>query len=131
MEHRSRRVRRLADSELGSVTAETAVVVPVLAAFALCLCWLVSLGITQVQLVDAARDGARAVARGEESAGVEAHVRRSLPQARLSIARGDELATVSVEADVDAPTWLLVPLPSVTLRAESSVLDEGDPDAAQ
>jgi hypothetical protein len=122
--------RRGRDREAGSVTAETAVVTPVIAAFALCLCWLVSLGIAQVQLVDAARDGARAVARGERDSDVQAHVQRSAPEgARTWIDREEELVTVSVTADLSAPRWLLVPLPTVTLRAESSVLSEEQPDA--
>jgi TadE-like protein len=115
--------------EDGSVTAETAVVTPVVAAFALCLCWLVSLGIAQVQLVDAARDGAREVARGERVSDVEARVHRSAPGAHTTIVREDELVSVSVVADVESPPWLLVPLPTVTLRAESSVLSEEDADA--
>jgi hypothetical protein len=82
-----------------------------------------------VQLVDAARDGARAIARGEETGDVEAHVQRSAPGARTTIDQENELVSVSVVADVEAPPWLLVPLPTVTLRAESSVLSEEDADA--
>ena len=53
-------------NETGAVTAEAAVVLPVLVLFALGLAWLVALGATQVRALDAARETARALARGED-----------------------------------------------------------------
>ncbi len=44
-----------------TVTAETVMVLPLLVAVALGLAWLVSLGATQVRVVDAAREVARSV----------------------------------------------------------------------
>ena len=115
-------------AEQGSVTAETAVVMPLLSSFVLCLCWLLSLGIAQVRVVDAARDGARAYARGEAAASVADHVQRSAPGSRAEVSESDELVTVTVTREVAPPGWLLVPFPSVTLRGKASVLDE-DADA--
>ena len=111
-------------TERGSVTAETAVVMPLLAGFVLCLCWLLSLGIAQVRVVDAARDGARAYARGEVAGRVADHVQSTAPGSRAEVSGSNGLVTVTVTREVAAPGWLLVPFPPVTLRAEASVLDE-------
>jgi hypothetical protein len=54
--------------EGGAVTAETAMALPLIAIFALSMAWLVSIGITDVRAIDAARETARAAAR-EDSAG--------------------------------------------------------------
>ena len=50
--------------ERGMVTAETATIAPFLMVVVLLLMWVVSLGITQVRLVDASREAARVMARG-------------------------------------------------------------------
>ena len=59
-----------ASRQRGVVTAETAMVLPLLAMVALGLGWLLALAATQVRVVDAARETARAAARddGETSA---------------------------------------------------------------
>ncbi|MEB8343535.1 TadE family type IV pilus minor pilin, partial [Streptomyces endophyticus] len=49
----------------GFVTAEAAVVLPVLVAFTMALVWVVLAASAQIRCVDAARAGARAVARQE------------------------------------------------------------------
>ena len=46
--------------ETGAVTAETAVALPLIAVFTLSMAWLVSIGITDVRALDAARETARA-----------------------------------------------------------------------
>jgi hypothetical protein len=102
------------------------VVLPLLAVFALCLCWLLSLGIAHVRVVDAARDGARALARGEASDRVAQHVQRAAPGARAEVSHSGEMATVLVTREVTAPGWLLMPFPDVELRARAAVLAEGD-----
>jgi len=56
------------------VTAETALVLPVLVCVAVGLAWLVVLGAAQVRCVDAAREVARLSARGESAATVAAAV---------------------------------------------------------
>ncbi len=79
------------------VTAELAVLVPFALAFVLLLVWLVSLGVAQVRLVDAAREGARAVARGTPVEEADALVRRLAPPgAEVTVRRGDD-GTVEVE----------------------------------
>ena len=68
-----------AGRERGMVTAEMAVLAPFGVAFGLLLLWIVSLGFTQVQLVDAAREAARLVARGEPVAAASDVARRHAP----------------------------------------------------
>ena len=51
--------------ERGAVTAEAALVLPVLVATTLGLVWLLALAVGQVRVVDAARETARAAARGD------------------------------------------------------------------
>lgn len=119
--------RRAADED-GTVTAEAAVVLPIVAAFALTMMWLLTIGIAKVETVDAARDAARAIARGDDPAAVVAAASRiAPPNAVISIDEGvDGLVTVTVAVDVQPPGWLLAPLPSVTLGSAASTLSEGE-----
>ncbi len=110
--------------EDGSVTAEAAVVIPTLVAVVLSLCWLVALGIAQIQVVDAARDAARRAARGDDPATLQQHVQRTAPGAELSVSGSDDQVRAHVRATVGAPGWLVVPLPTVTLEATSTVIRE-------
>ena len=107
------------------VTAETAVVLPVVAAFTLAMAYLVSLGIDQVRLVDASRDAARALAAGASVDIAERQADRTAPgRPDLQVRRRAGLVEVTVSSTVDAPSWLLVPLPSATLTAHASVRAE-------
>jgi len=107
------------------VTAESAAVLPVLCAVALALLWMVSVGIAQVRVVDAARDAARAVASGSpDRVAVAAAHRTAGADATVSIVHRDGLVVVTVIQRAAAPGWLPVPLPSVKIRAASEVDDE-------
>ncbi|KQY60568.1 hypothetical protein ASD11_00130 [Aeromicrobium sp. Root495] len=79
------------------VTAEMAVIAPFGVVFTFLLAWVVALGLTQVQLTDAAREAARLVARGE-SVGAAADVaRRGAPAgAAVRVERSDGMVTVQV-----------------------------------
>ncbi|GAA2448801.1 TadE family type IV pilus minor pilin [Streptomyces glaucus] len=78
-------------TDRGFVTAESAVALPVLVAFAMALVWGLLVVAAQIQCVDAARTGARAAARQDP---VDAVVE----VARAAAPRGAEV-TVSREAD--------------------------------
>jgi hypothetical protein len=122
---RSRRQRRRC-LDRGYVTAEAAVVLPVVAMFALGMLWVITLGVAQVQAVDAARDAARSLARGDDPAVARAYAGRSAPAG--SILRFSDTGSsvrVTVLSQVRAPRWLLLPLPSVTLRATATAPAEG------
>ncbi|MGI8612371.1 MAG: TadE family type IV pilus minor pilin [Nocardioidaceae bacterium] len=103
------------------VTAETAVVIPVLVVVAVALVWVVGLGIAQVRCLDAAREGARLAARGEPDSAVHAAVERSAPHgSAVTVATedGEVTVTVSVQAVPDLP--LLGGLPGVQLDASAT-----------
>ncbi len=122
---RSRRPRRR--HQRGTVTAEAAIVLPLMTAFCLVLVWMVSIGISQVRAVDAARDAARAIARGGDQSAAASAARRTAPdgsEVTFSESGGTVTATVSVR--VSPPGWLLVPLPTVTIGSSSTVETETD-----
>src|SRR3954447_9883424 len=103
--------------EAGMVTAETAVVLPVLLlVLAAAVAAVTGVG-AQLRCVDAAREGARAAARGEATATVEALVYRTAPDgAATSITVDDRDVRVRVTARIAA----LGPVPlRLTVSAEA------------
>lgn len=88
-------------TESGAVTAETAMVLPVLVVLTVALAWLVSLGVTQVRVIDAARETARAAARSDSTTAATALGRRVAPDgARVSVSRRGEEVVATVSAPV-------------------------------
>jgi len=86
------------------VTAELAVIAPLGVALALLLLWVVSLGLTQVRLVDASREAARVVARGEPVTQAEALARAQAPAGTdVSISTADGVVTVRATATSRMP----------------------------
>lgn len=113
-----RSVCRLRDR--GAVTAEAAVVIPVLVAFAMALLWALAAASVQIRCVDAARAGARAAARSEPEAAVLTATRDAAPRgARVAVGRAGEMWRVTVEAPTPGPAAL-----ALTLRAEAAALAE-------
>lgn len=104
----------------GAVTAEAAVVIPVLVAFAMALLWALVAAADQIRCVDAARAGARAAARSEPEAAVLSAARDTAPRgARVEVRRAGELWHVRVEAPTPGPGAL-----ALTLSAEAAALAE-------
>ena len=111
----------------GAVTAELALGIPVLVSLTIGLVWLLTIGLAQVRMVDAAREAARAAARGDSESAAIAQGSRVAPGAvvRVSSADGDVLATAS---DVVAPPGgLLGFLPDVHVHAEAVTTAEVGP----
>lgn len=107
------------------VTAEAAMVIPVLLLVTVALAWLVTLGIAQVRCLDAAREAARLAARGESTAAVTAAAQRAgRPNSRVTVDRSGGTVTVEVEAVVVPEVPLLDQLPGVTLSADATSLSE-------
>jgi hypothetical protein len=107
------------------VTAEAALVIPVLLAVTLALSWAIAVGAAQVRLIDAAREGARLAARGESSGTVEAAVRRIGPSGtRAAVSVADGTVTVQVEAHVSPGLPLLGDLPGVWLESQAVAASE-------
>lgn len=124
----SRAVRGRAAGERGTVTAEAAVVLPIVAAFALTLVWMLTVGIAKVETVDAARDAARAIARGDDpDQAIAIAARTAPPNADIDIGDTDSgVVTVTVSVQAEPPGWLLVPLPAVSVGSQATTLVEGD-----
>lgn len=102
------------------VTAEAALVIPVLMAVTLTLSWAIAVGAAQVKLIDAAREGARLAARGESSEVVEAAIRRAGPDGiRAEVSRTDGTVSVRVEVDVRPGVPLLGDLPGIPLDSQA------------
>ncbi|WP_369171207.1 TadE family type IV pilus minor pilin [Streptomyces sp. R28] len=85
-------------SDQGFVTAESAVVLPVLVMFAMALVWGLLVVAAQIQCVDAARTGARAAARQDPADAVIEVTREAAPRgATVTVGReGDEVRVVVV-----------------------------------
>lgn len=108
------------------MTAETAVVLPVLVALTMALVWLLSLATAQTRVVDAARETARAVARDDPRAAAIVLGRRVAPAgADIEVVETDGLVTVRVKAPVPGPGGLLRFLPRAVVAAEAVAAAEG------
>ena len=110
-------------SSWGIVTAEAALVIPVLVALAAALAWVVALGVVQVRLVDAAREAARVAARGEAAAEVQQAALSAAPDgSTVRVHRtGDSwVAEVSVQVGTDLPLVGLLPAVGMSARAVSA-----------
>ncbi|MFE0193726.1 TadE family type IV pilus minor pilin [Streptomyces sp. NPDC058989] len=98
-----------ASRDAGFVTAETAVVMPVLVTIVAALIWGLTAVCARIECVDAARAGARAAARSEPRAAVVAAARGAAPRgARVSLAREGDLVRVRVEAGLPGAGRLTV-----------------------
>jgi hypothetical protein len=109
----------------GAVTAETAVALPVLVAVALGLVWLIALAVTQVRVVDAARETARALARDEPVAAALDLGRRVAPDgAGITVHEEPGAVRVHVVAEVRGPGGVFAFLPGVDVDAEAVTAKE-------
>ena len=100
-------------------------VLPLVTAFVMALVWLLSVGFAQVRVIDAARDAARAVSRGETPDDARAAASRAAPEgADISIVQVGQSVRVEVSAQSEPPGWLLVPLPGLSVRATAETAVE-------
>ncbi|OKI99682.1 hypothetical protein AMK18_21535 [Streptomyces sp. CB01249] len=105
------------------MTAEAAMVIPVLAVFALALLWALMAASAQIRCVDAARAGARAAARSEPAPQVrEAALSAAPGGASVEVEQAGELWRVTVTAPTPGPGRL-----AVTLRAAAAAAAEDAP----
>ena len=103
------------------VTAEAAVLAPVVALGLALGAWVMSLAHVQMRLIDASRDAARLVARGESPTDAVREVRRTLPRdVRFQVRRSGGYVTVRVTGRSRAPLHGL----SWELTASSTCVDE-------
>jgi hypothetical protein len=83
------------------------VALPLIVIFAVSMAWLVSLGITQVRALDAARETARAAARSDGAGAAVALGRRVAPTgSTISLERSRGTIVVRVSSPVRGPAGL-------------------------
>ena len=110
------------------MTAETAVLLPVLAMVLVLCLWGLSMVALQVRCTDAARTTARALARGESEARAREVGRALAPsRAELRLTRSGDLATVEVRLDGPAPWGWAGGGSGIELGARSVVAVETPP----
>lgn len=113
----------------GSATAELAVVLPALLLVTVLCMWAVGSVAVHVQCLDAARTGARSIARGETVAQVVAVVEARAPrgaQVRVQRLEGG-LVAVEVRARVSLPGPWRGEGPGVTVGGRAVAAEEGPP----
>lgn len=115
-------VRRKED---GAATAELALGIPLLVALTAGLVWMLAVGAAQVRVIDASREAARAVARGDDVAAAESVALRIAPDgARVRFEVGATQVTVTTSVRITGPGGLLASLPGFTASAEAVALVE-------
>ncbi|HSK25767.1 MAG TPA: TadE family type IV pilus minor pilin [Jiangellales bacterium] len=108
------------------VTAETAAAVPALLVLLVALVWGVSAASAQLRCTDAAREAARALARGDAlSTSREVALAVAPDGARVTVAEERDMVRVRVEAAVPLPRPLSGRLPGLVLRGEAATPREG------
>ena len=110
------------------VTAETAVVLPVLLVVLAAAVWVLACVAAQLRCVDAARAAARAAARGDGAAAVSAAAAAVAPAgAQAQVVRGDSTVTVEIRAVVRPFGSALAGLPGTPVSARATAVVEGPP----
>lgn len=108
--------------ERGSVTAEAALVLPILVVLLTVGVGTVSAVTAQLRCIDAAREAARAAARGEAMQTVVELAARAAPEgAQVTVDHGAERIVVTVTAQVPIGGGLL---PAVTVHGDAVALPE-------
>jgi Flp pilus assembly protein TadG len=109
----------------GAVTAEIAAALPALILVVLAALWTLSLGLMQLRCADAAREAARAAARGDDPAVVRQVAEAVAPSgAVVDVTERDGLVIVEVAVQVRAPVPFGDHLPAPTVSAESIAVEE-------
>ena len=111
---------RLRGGERGSVTAETALVLPALLLVLVAVLRAAAAALAQVRCVDAARAGARALARGEQDGTARSMAVQAAPvRAEVRLRRQGDLVRVEVTARVRPLGGVLSVLPALPVGAEA------------
>jgi len=111
--------------EQGAVTAELALGLPILVAVTVGLVWLLSVGAAQVRTVDAAREAARAVARGDDPGAAVAVGERVAPDGvRVAVLSGEGRVVARAAGHVPGPGGLFSFLPGADVSAEAVAVAE-------
>jgi len=107
------------------VTAELVTALPALAVVLIACIWAVSVALAQLRVADAAREAARAAARGDQATVVSAVAQQTAPDgAAIDIQRSDGVVTVQVSVRVAPPLPFGDDLPALTVRGDAAALEE-------
>ncbi|WGY02387.1 TadE family type IV pilus minor pilin [Nocardioides sp. QY071] len=118
--------RRTRAGERGVVTAELALALPVLLAVTAGLVWLLAVAVAQVRTVDAAREVARALARGDDAGEAVALGEQVAPDGvRLSVSRSGDRVVVRARGRISGPGGLFGAIPGARVHAEAVAITEG------
>jgi hypothetical protein len=127
---RASRGARIQPSDRGAVTAELAITLPVLLSLLLLGIWSIGLVVLNIQCIDAARDVARAVARGEPPGEAKAIGHRTIPTGEITITReGADIHVTVTAVPTHKPPLLSALTPShltahAILQSEPTTQDE-------
>jgi len=89
------------------------------------LVWMLAVGAAQVRVIDASREAARAIARGDDIASAQGVAVRIAPEgARVRVEVGESDVVVTTSARVTGPGGLRGSLPGVTVSAEAVAVVE-------
>lgn len=111
--------------ESGAVTVETAMALPLIAVFTLSMVWLVSIGITDVRALDAARETARAAARSDGAGEATALGQRVAPEgSSITLSRSGGAVVARVSSPVNGPAGLFRGWASFDVKAEAVAAEE-------
>jgi hypothetical protein len=120
-----RRRRARDDPGRGAVTAEIATALPALVVVVIGAVWVVSVGLAQLRCGDAAREAARAAARGDEPEVVSSVAETTAPDGATVRVRVDgSFVTVEVTAKVPLPLPFGDQLPAPTVGASAAAVRE-------
>lgn len=120
--------RRDRPDQRGAVTAELALGIPLLLAVVVALVWLLAVGAGQVRVVDAAREAARSLARGDDQAVAVARAEEVAgARATVTVVSTGPQVRVLVTRRLDGPGGLLDALPGASLSHEAVAAAEGPP----
>lgn len=111
----------------GAVTAELALGIPLLVSLTIGLVWLLTVGIAQVRMVDAARETVRASARGDSASAAVARGLQVAPGADVEVSTRDGHVVATASDSVSPPGGLFGFLPAVRVHAEAVTAPEGGP----
>ena len=118
--------RRQPRGERGAVTAELALGLPLVLAVTVGLVWLLAAASAQIRVVDAARESARSMARGDSESAARAVAQQIAPAgAAIQVVVEGGRVAVTASAEVAGPGGLFDFLPGVTVRSRAvAVLED-------
>ena len=116
---------RRSERERGAVTAELALGLPLLLVLTIGLVWMLTLATAQVRVVDASREAARAVARGDDPGVAQALAQQVAPPgARVTLSVTGGRVVVETTARVAGPGPWFDALPGATVSARAVAVPE-------